>query len=256
MKHSTTRDNLFVKIIFVVISAVFWTALWDFISYKVSLEVLLPSPAQTFSRLFELSKTKEFWFSALQSIKNTLTGFINGVIAGTLFAIPTAFLRSVNSLFSPINTVIRATPVASFIILAYVWIDDASIPSFIAFLMVTPIVWNTLKTAIQKVDPQLKEMSQAYGLSFFKKSFYLYIPSVMPQYITSLLTSMGLSWKAGIAAEVLIRPKGTIGTEIYNSKTYLETTDLFAYTATVIILSIIIEMIFRTVMKKLMKEGK
>ena len=50
-----------------------------------------------------------------------------------------------------------------------------------------------------------------------------------------------MAWKAGIAAEVICSPKGTIGSELYNAKIYLESEDMFAWTLTVIILSIIIE---------------
>ena len=250
MTASTTRNKLLKKIIFVIISAVFWTALWDFLSYNVGKELLLPSPAVTFKRLIELSKTKLFWEATATSLSNTLTGFFYGVFAGTVLAVITALLKGADVLLSPINVISRATPVASFIILALVWIENTEVPSFIAFLMVTPIVWNSLKTAILKVPSDLKEMARCYRIPIIKRIFHLYIPSVLPQYITALVTSMGLSWKAGIAAEVLCRPDGSIGDLIYESKLYLETADLFAYTATVIILSIIIEAIFKGVMSR------
>lgn len=256
MKHSTTRGNLIRKIVYITLSAVFWTALWDFLSYKVSLELLLPSPYQTFKRLIELSGQKQFWISVSTSLINTLSGFAVGVVFGTFLAVLTAFIKSANTLLSPINTVIRATPVASFIILALIWIDSKNVPFFISFLMVTPIIWNTLKTAILKVDPDLKQMARSYNVSLPKQILHLYFPSVFPQYITSMITSIGLSWKASIAAEVLCRPETSIGTSIYNSKLYLESTDLFAYTATVIIFSVIMEMIFSLVMNKLVKGGK
>lgn len=253
MTASTSRDKLLKKVTYIIISAVFWTALWDFLSYKVGKELLLPSPAATFLRLFELAKTKAFWEATITSLVNTLSGFVYGVIAGTILAIITALLKSADILLSPINIISRATPVASFIILALVWIENTEVPSFIAFLMVTPIVWNALKTAILKVPPELKEMAGCYRIPLAKKILHLYVPSVLPQYVTALVTSMGLSWKAGIAAEVLCRPNGSIGDLIYESKLYLETADLFAYTATVIILSLIIETAFKAALSHFSK---
>ena len=61
---------------------------------------------------------------------------------------------------------------------------------------------------------------------------------------------MGLSWKAAIAAEVICTPKETIGAGIYNAKIYLETPSLFAWTITVIILSVILEKILGMILKK------
>lgn len=256
MTASTIRDKLLKKIIYIIISAVFWTALWDFLSYSVGKELLLPSPTATLKRLAELSTTTEFWSAAFTSLTNTLSGFLYGVLAGTVLAVITALLKGADILLSPVNVISRATPVASFIILALVWIENTEVPSFIAFLMVTPIVWNALKTAILKVPSDLKEMARCYKITLVKRILHIYIPSVLPQYITALVTSMGLSWKAGIAAEVLCRSKGSIGNLIYESKLYLETVDLFAYTATVILLSLIIESIFKAVMNSFSaKEG-
>lgn len=254
MTVSTTRGKLLRKIAYIVISAVFWTALWDFLSYMVGQELLLPSPAATVTRLLELAATKPFWDATLTSLSNTLSGYLAGVVAGTVLAVITAALKPLDVLFSPINVIARATPVASFIILALVWIENTDVPSFIAFLMVAPIVWNALKTAILKVSPELKEMAKSYHIPWHRRILHLYVPSVLPQYMTALVTSMGLSWKAGIAAEVLCRPEGSVGDMIYESKLYLETTDLFAYTATVIVLSLIIELLFKAAVKRITRE--
>ena len=58
-------------------------------------------------------------------------------------------------------------------------------------------------------------------------------------------TAIGLAWKSGVAAEVLCLPKAAIGTQVYYSKIYLETPSLFAWTAVVIVLSMLLERIVR-----------
>ena len=62
---------------------------------------------------------------------------------------------------------------------------------------------------------------------------------------------MGLSWKACIAAEVICTPNGSIGQGIYNAKIYLETPSLFAWTAAVILLSVLLEMLIKTIISKI-----
>lgn len=79
----------------------------------------------------------------------------------------------------------------------------------------------------------------------------IYIPSVAPFFMASAKAGMGLAWKAGIAAEVLTNPKTGIGTALYNSKVYLETTDLFAWTVVIVIISVILERLFVTLLKRL-----
>ncbi len=238
-------------LLYTLVRAVFWTALWALAAHLVGKELLLPSPIRTITRLIELAQTKAFWQAAGLSVLRIGIGFLLGVLAGTLLAISTALLRPADILLSPLNTLIRATPVASFIVLTLIWIERGRVPSFIAFLMVTPIVWSSLKTAIRQVNTNLIEMTSVYGFRRYKRFKLLYLPSVMPQYGTAMLTSLGLAWKAGIAAEVLCRPNIGIGTDLYNAKIYLETADLFAYTATVILLSVIMEVGFRAIIRRL-----
>ncbi len=253
MKAFTTKSKTS-SILFTLMSAVFWTALWALAAHIVDRELMLPSPARTFTRLIALAQTSSFWLAAGTSLLRIGIGFLMGVLFGTLLAIPTALFPKADILFSPLNTLIRATPVASFIILTLIWIESGRVPSFIAFLMVTPIVWSSLKTAIQQVDKQQIEMTTVYRMSIIRRVRYLYLPAVLPQYVASMMTALGLAWKSGIAAEVICRPKNAIGTNLYDAKIYLETADLFAYTATVILLSVIMEWGFRLLMNKFMRK--
>ena len=61
---------------------------------------------------------------------------------------------------------------------------------------------------------------------------------------------MGLSWKAGIAAEVICSPKNTIGAGISDAKVYLESPQLFAWTITVVVMSVILEKILGYILGK------
>ena len=137
------------KLLYRILGVVFWMAIWALVAAIVDRELLLPSPFVTLKRLGELVVTAPFWRATLTSLVRIAVGFAAGALVGTLLAIPTALLRPADLIMSPMNTVIRATPVASFIILALVWTEAGRVPSFIAFLMVAPIVWNALKTAIQ-----------------------------------------------------------------------------------------------------------
>jgi NitT/TauT family transport system permease protein len=53
-----------------------------------------------------------------------------------------------------------------------------------------------------------------------------------------------MSWKAGVAAELIGVPLGSMGERIYQSKLLLETADLFAWTAVVILLAWLCERAF------------
>lgn len=112
---------------------------------------------------------------------------------------------------------------------------------FIVFLMVLPIVWTNVTEGISKIDPQLLEMAQVFHLDRLEIFRYIAVPSVLPFFVASATTGLGLAWKAGIAAEVLSTPTNSLGGRLFEAKIYMETPDLLAYTAVIVALSLILE---------------
>ena len=144
-------------------------------------------------------------------------------------------------LLSPVLTIIKVTPVASFIILVLIWIGRNVVPAVIAALMVLPVVCNNVSAGLRNIDPDLLEMANVYQIPKATQLKRITIPSVMPYFLSAIRTSIGIGWKAGIAAEVLTVPTLSIGKMIFESKMYMETIDLFAWTIVVIIISLVIE---------------
>ncbi|MGM9521238.1 MAG: ABC transporter permease [Oscillospiraceae bacterium] len=230
-------------------AAAFWLIVWQLAAMAVGQELILPSPVSVLKTLGELCAQGDFWLSALFSLGRILAGLLCGIMTGTLFAVLIVRFSVADALLSPAIRIVRATPVASFIILALLWIGRSRVPGFIAALMVIPVVSGAVETAIRQTDGLLLEMGRAYGFKAGKMLRLIYIPSVLPAWSASCVTAMGLAWKAGIAAEVLCQPKRAIGSELYYSKIYIETPELFAWTAVVIILSFIIELVFKRLLK-------
>ena len=247
MMLSTTGANRILK---TAIAFVFWIGLWQLAAISVGQELILPAPLSVLKTLVALGGTTDFWLSALNSLLRILGGFLSGVVLGTVLAVLTSWSRLLDTLFSPALRVVRATPVASFIILALLWLGKARVPGFSAMLMVVPVIWGSVCQAIRGVDKPLLEMARMYQFGRAKTLRLIYIPSVSPAWSAASVTAMGLGWKAGIAAEVLCQPKTAIGTNLYYSKIYLETPALFAWTAVIIILSFILENGFMLLMKR------
>lgn len=243
-----------IKLISTIASILFWVLVWAIASLKVGNEFLLPDPILTAKRLFELSAEKEFWISASSSLLRILMGIIIAVAFGTLGAVLSSTLNAADSLFSPLLTVIKATPIASFICLAYLWIKPSTLPIFITALIVLPIVWSNVASGIRSVNKELIDVAKIYDFSPPKKLLRIYIPSVLPYFLAACRSSLGMAWKAGIAAEVIAPTDKAIGTEIYFAKAYFETPDLFAWTLTVIILSILIEKLLILGLSRLSKK--
>ena len=171
---------------------------------------------------------------------------------GSLLGAVTAFSKPLYDIFSPLLTVIKTTPVASFIILLLVWVKRSGVPVVIAFLMVVPVMWSNVSAAVADTDRQLLEAAKVFRLSRFQKLRHVYIPCALPSFAAGCKTSIGFSWKAGIAAEVLSTPRNSVGSELYIAKINLEYADLFAWTAAVILMSFLVEKALVLLLEKLL----
>lgn len=233
-----------------VLTVFIWVLIWEIASIRVDQELLVPSVRLVLTTLFSLVSTTAFWQIAFSSIIRIVAGFALGTILGASLAVLTSVSKFAYTFFRPMLNVIKATPIVSFIILALVWIRNGNIPSFITFLMVFPIVWGNVYEGISQTDKKLLEMAKVYKFSriLILKKIYYY--SVLPYLGAAATTSMGLAWKAGIAAEVIATPKLAIGTSIYNSKIYLETPNLFAWSIVVILMSVMLEKVVKIVLGK------
>lgn len=234
MKH-----RVFQKIIVIAV----WIGLWMAVAAFVGHQLLLPSPLETGSALIILVQKAEFWLSACISVIRIAVGFIVGMVIGCFLGLLTYRYPFLQQLFAPIISAIKAAPIVSFIMLAYAWMKSSGVPAFASSLIVLPIAWANTSKGLLSMDPLLLELGKAYRLTRIQFVKALYVPMLRPYLSASIASGMGMAWKAGIAAEVISTPKLAIGSWLYNAKVYLDTSSLFAITAVVILLSILLEKI-------------
>ena len=236
-----------------LIAALFWLGVWHALSQLMNNELLLPGPGAVLSRLAQLALTGAFWVVTGTSLLRILLGTVLAVAAGTLLAAACCRIPLLDILSRPMVTIVKSTPVASFIILLILWVGRDVLPAVIVVLMVLPVVWSNVCAGIRNTDLQLLRTARVFRFSRLRTLRRVYIPSVMPYFLSACRTALGLAWKAGIAAEILTVPAVSIGKRLAESKTYLETVDLFAWTLTVIVCSLLIEKVLMAAIGRLGK---
>lgn len=222
-------------------AVLFWGLVWQLAASAMNNPLLLPGPLQVLRRVGELALTADFWQITALSIGRVLLGVVLAVAFAVVLAVLTSCSSLLETIIAPVMTAMQATPVASFAILVLIWLERDSVPVLICAMMVVPVVWNSVSTGIRTTDRQLLEMAKLYRLSPGKRLRRIYVPSVMPFFRGACCNALGLGWKAGIAAEVLTVPARSIGRQISESKLYLMTGDLFAWTLTVVIFSLLLQ---------------
>ena len=208
-------------------AVVFWLVVWQLAAMAIGQEVFLVSPIQALGTLLELLPQPEFWQRIGFSAGRILLGFLLGAVSSVVLAVAAERWAWVEALLSPVMQLVKATPVASFIILALVWVSGKSLSILISFFMVLPVLYGAVRTGIESADGQL-----------------------LPAFRQGCSVALGSCWKSGVAAEGIGLPDGSIGDALYRAKITLSTGELFAWTFVIIVLSAAFEKLFLALLDK------
>ena len=222
----------------------FWLLVWQGVSQVLGQEILLVSPVSVLRRLLELAVTADFWSSIAFSIIRIMGGFLLAAFLGILLGALAAGVPPVRQLLEPAVLTIKSIPVASFVILVLIWVPSENLSVVISFLMVFPVIYTNVLNGIESTDRKLLEMAEVFRISLPRRIRYIYASQILPFFRAGCSVALGLCWKAGVAAEVIGIPDGSIGERLYMAKDYLNTPDLFAWTIVIVLISLVFERLF------------
>lgn len=222
---------------------------WQVVAMGISEELVLVSPVKVFLRLFTIWRDDGFFAAIGHSLLRIGGGFFLAFLTGALLAMAAGRFRFVEILLFPYMAVIKAVPVVSFIVLAYVWMSSRTISLFIAFLIVLPTVYTNLLSGIRAQDRKLEEMADVFKITGARRFLYLRLPSLAPYIRSAASLGAGLAFKSGIAAEVIAVPAGSLGEMIYYAGLWLQNVDLFTLTVVLVIISILFEKLLSWLLK-------
>ena len=224
-----------------LVTAVSLLVIWEILALVIGQEIIMVSPVQVVATLVHLIPQASFWATIVHSLIRILAGFAMAFVIG----VTAAWLASVNRWAASYATtcmrLIRSIPVVSFIILLLIWADSSSIGLWVSFLMVVPVIYSNAESGFAARDVKLVQMAHVFGFTPVRRWWAITVPGLMPYIISACRVGLGLAWKAGVSAEVIGMPSGSIGERLYQAKIYLSTADLFAWTAVIVLLSYLCE---------------
>ncbi|CCZ03355.1 ATP-binding cassette domain-containing protein [Bovifimicola ammoniilytica] len=234
-------NNIVKKIVLTITAICFWLFVWHFLSLKINSSIFLPSPEATYKALIRIGKRAGFWQTIFNTFSKIAKGFLLALIAGTFSAIISSFVKIIDVLVSPFMRLLKTVPVASFIILALLWVKSDKLSVLISFVMVTPVVYINILQSFDNVDNNLLEMADIFNVGLLRRLRFIYVPALVSGFMSACKIGLGFCFKAGIAAEIIGLPFQSIGSELYKSKLYLMTDELFAWTVVIVLMSVFFE---------------
>ncbi len=240
----------FKKVLETLLIVTVWFAIWQIASMIVNQPLFLPSPSDTFVTLWHLIGTGSFWLNVAYTFYRVTLGLVVSFAAGILLAFLAAQFSALEKFLRPAVAAIKSTPVMSVIMLALVWFSSSFVPVFSCILLCLPIFYANTLSGIKSVDNELLELAHVYRVKRRRIIADITLPSVMPHIYSAISVCLGFSWKAVVAAEVLSSPKYALGYRLYATKLALDTTAMFAWTVTIIIISLIVEKGLKRILPK------
>lgn len=232
----------------------FWIFLWQAAALAIDKGLLFAGPWDTVKALLALLPQGEFWHTIGSSTLRIGGGFLLAFAASVALGVISYRFSWFEELVSPVILLAKSVPVASFIILALVWIGSGNLSVFVSFVIVLPALYVQVLQGLRQCSRELLEMADVFGMSAFKRARYLYLHSLKPFLLAGCEMSLGMCWKAGTAAEVIGAAQNSIGGQLYLAKIYLDTPALFAWTFVIILLSYVFEAIFMKLIKMVLRE--
>jgi len=152
-------------------------------------------------------------------------------------------------------TLCKTVPVASFILLAFLWVSGERLSILIAFLMSLPVLYGNVLQGVRSADRALFELAAVYRVPWGRRLRCLWLPQLGPWIKSGCAAALGLAWKAGVAAEVISVARHSMGEGLYEAKLALDIPALFGWTAAIVAVSVAWEKLFMALLNRGMERA-
>lgn len=228
----------------------FWLLVWQIAALCMKNSIVFVGPINMLGSLLEQIQMAEFWLSLTNSMLKIMGGFLCAFAAGIFFAVLAWRFPLLETLLEPLVLLAKSVPVASLVVLLLILMGSENLSIVLVFLMAFPIIYVNMGQGLAHVDTQMLEMARVFHMRPLKQFLYLYRPAFLPFLISGSKIALGMSWKSGVAGEIIGVPAHSIGERLYMAKIYLNTESLFAWTLVIIFLSLFFEKLFLFLLKK------
>lgn len=215
----------------------FWLLVWQLASMAVGSELLLAGPAAVLVRLAQLVPTAAFWSTVGFSLARIAAGFAAAFVLGLLLGLAAHRWHALAELLAPAVSFLKSVPIVCVIVLLLMWVGSVRVSAIAVFLAVFPAIYFSVLEGRAAANPSLGELLRVMGVPGWRRFLADTWQQLLPYLVATCRNACGMAWKAGVAAELIGSPRGSLGERIYQAKLLLETGDLFAWTIVVVALS-------------------
>lgn len=218
------------------LSALFWVVLWAVAASVVGNSLLLAGPAETLQAFVRVVPTAGFWEAVGSTGARILLVGAASAVAGAVLGFAAARWRPLRVLLAPPVQVMKSVPVACLVVVVLVLAGSSGALIAIVVCVALPPFYVAALEGWQARPRLTERVLRRAGVGSLPVFLGCTWPALLPFLTAATKTAVGLSWKAGITAELLCVPLGSMGAAIYASKLTLDVPALLMWTVVVMAL--------------------
>lgn len=245
--------NKYLQISIKCISLILFVMIWNYVSNIVNNPLIFPNVWEVFEAIKGIVTREEFLNILRNTVFKLVTVILSVVILASILSVLSFRYQFFRELIAPYINIIKAIPTVVVIIMALIWYDASIVPIVATLVIIFPILYYNILNGIFSIDEELVKMSKIFNVSPRKRLLELYIPGVYYSIAGGMRSLIGLAFKVTVAGEILSQEDHSIGGEILLNKTYLESSNIFAWVIIVVTLNFLLEGVIVLLNRRLMR---
>lgn len=215
--------------------------IWQLLAVAIHNDIIIPYPLVTLKRMFEMLLMPDFYQTLLMTLSHVIIVVLVSVIMAFGLAYVAYRFSIIEIYVSPVLSILQAVPNISFIILVLLWASSLQTVYVVLFLVVFPLLYNHFISGFENIGSDLEDVILLYHPPFFDKMIHVYLPLIMPNFLSGIKSSLSLGVKVAVMAEILAGLPYGVGRAINFARIQFDMIGVFSWTIWLVIMILFID---------------
>lgn len=197
-------------------------SLWEILAQCGAINTLImSSPSRILSTIGDLYTSGDLFYHIGITLYETVLGFAIATILGCLIAILLWWSETLRKILDPYIVVLNSLPKIALGPIIIIWFG-AGIQSIVVICVLISIIITIISmlNAFRECDNDKILLMKSMGANKFQILTKLILPYSLPQFVSVLKISVGMSWVGSIIGEYLVSSAGLGYLIVYGSQVF------------------------------------
>jgi NitT/TauT family transport system permease protein len=215
-------------------------ALWEWGHHAYG-SLVLPSLLETAAAFVRLTRDGVIVPALLQTAGNAGLGWIFGALIGIAAGLLAGLREEIQRALQPVAIILLGIPAIAWVVMALLWFGGRWAVIFTVAVATGPVVFAAAVEGTRSLDGALARMASVYRVPFFARLRDVYGPHMLSHLFPALVTTLAMSWKVAVMAE-LLTGAGGIGDGLATARAHVDTAETMAWVVLVVGILIVVDL--------------